>query len=58
MYTYREIEDPVRLKTLSDQLTSRIRRQLKYPMTKVIGYPSGRAEVLVHFGSKRGQDVH
>lgn len=58
MYSYREIEDPARLKMLSDQLTSRLRRQLKYPMTKVVGYPSGHADVRVHFGSKRGQDVH
>lgn len=58
MYSYREIEDPARLKRLSDQLTSRLRRQLRHPMTKVVGYPSGHAEFRVHFGSKRGQDVH
>lgn len=58
MYAYREIEDPALLKRLSDQLTSRIRLQLKYPMAKVVGYPSGHAEVHVHFGNKRGQDVH
>lgn len=58
MYKYREIEDPARLKRISDQLTNLITRQLKYPRTKVVGYPSGHAEVRVHFGRKRGHDVH
>jgi len=57
MYKYREIEDVSELKQLSDQLTKRLQKQLKFPMTKVVGYPSGHAEVRVHFGSKRGQDV-
>jgi hypothetical protein len=57
MYRYREIEDAAELKQLSDQLTKRIQKQLKFPMTKVVGYPSGHAEVQVNFGSRRGQDV-
>lgn len=57
MHIYREVEDPSELRRLSDQLSARLREQLKFPMTKVVGYPSGHASARVHFANEHGQDV-
>ncbi|MDT8840012.1 hypothetical protein ParKJ_21520 [Paraburkholderia fungorum] len=57
MPIFQEIEDVQELAKLSDMLTARISRQARYKRTRVVGYPSGKAEFPVNFESKNGSAV-
>lgn len=54
---YREIEDVQKLKKLNSELTRRIVSQVPYRKQKVVGYPSGRAEISVQFERRSGTHV-
>lgn len=57
MPRYREVEDFRRLASLSEELTRRLRRQLRYPRRRTIGFPGGRGEVVAQFSGAAGADL-